>query len=96
MGYESAAPFFAAAACFGVLLVVLAHTVQRERLLYRSIVSLIAALATLMTTLSYVQLASARQPVLIAAHPELSDKVLARQPACVRQGVVPACSCIGQ
>lgn len=97
MGPESAVPSIAAAAGFGVLLIVLAYAVRRERLVYRSIVSVIAVLATLMTTLSYVRLASARQPALMLAHAEPTpQRILAPQTVCVRRGVAPACNCIGQ
>ena len=94
---EGAVPFVPAAAGFGILLIALAYAVQRERLIYRSIVSVTAVLATLMTTLSYAQLASVRQSALILAHAEpMPEKMLIPQTVCVRRGVAPACNCVGQ
>jgi hypothetical protein len=97
MGTESGQPFVAGIVAFAVLVVALAFAAQRKPLIYRGIVSVVAVVATLMTTLSYMQLASARSPALIAAHAEpISGRVLAPQTTCIRQGVVPACNCIGQ
>ena len=97
MGPESAVPFIAAGAGFGVLLIALAYAVQRERVIYRSIASVIAVVATLMTALSYVQLASARQSASTLAHAEpIAQKGLVPQTVCVRRSVAPACNCIGQ
>lgn len=96
MSTESAAPLVAATG-FGVLLIVLAYAVQRQRLVYRSVVSVIAVLATLMTTLSYVQLASARRSPLTLADAETAPQQMTVPPTiCVRRGVVPACNCVGQ
>jgi hypothetical protein len=97
MDPESAAPFAAATAGFGLLLIVLAYAVRRERLIYRSIVSVIAILATVMTTLSYAQLASTREPAVMLARAEpMPPKSLVPPTICVRRGVAPACNCVVQ
>ena len=92
MSTESGLPFVTAVAGFGVLLFVLAFAVQREGPVYRGIVGTVAVVAILTTTLSYVQLASMRQPPMAIAHAEPTSA----KPACVRQGTVPACNCVGQ
>lgn len=97
MGTESGEPFVAAIGSFAVLLIVLAFAVQRKRLIYRGIVSVVAVLATLMMTLSYVELASIRPGGLRLANAEpVIEKVATTQTACIRHGVVPACNCRGQ
>ena len=94
---QNALPFITAAAGFGVLLIFLAFSVQRQAPTYRGIAATAATVATLMTTLSYVELASLQQPVLSVAHAEpVVEKVVTAQTVCLRQGVVPACSCTGQ
>jgi hypothetical protein len=97
MGAESAAPFIVAASGFSLLLCFLAFAVQRQSLFYRGIAGSVAVVATLMTTLSYVEIASLRQPDLSAAHTDAAvEKVVTTEATCVRQGIVPACSCAGQ
>lgn len=97
MGTESVEPLVAAIGSFAGLLIVLAFAVQRKRLIYRGIVSAVAAVATLVTTLSYVELASIRPGGLRLANAEpFIEKVATTQTACVRHGVVPACNCRGQ
>jgi hypothetical protein len=90
MSAESGLPFIAAVAGFGILLAVLAFAVQHKRPDYRGIVGTVAVVATLLTTISCVQIASTRQRPLTVAEPTSA------KPTCVRQGTVPACNCVGQ
>lgn len=86
----------AAVAGFGVLLIFLAFAVQRQGPIYRGIVGIAAVIATLMITLSYVQLGSARQsPVAVAPAGPGVEKTATTSTVCVRQGIVPACNCGG-
>ncbi len=84
-----------AAAGFGLLLVFLAFAVQRQSAIYRCIVGTGAVIATLTTTLSYVEVAAVKQPSAAVAH---TAPVVEQAAAtiCVRQGIVPACNCTRQ
>jgi hypothetical protein len=84
-----------AVAGFSLLLVSLAFAVQRQSPIYRGIVGTGAVIATLMTTLSYVELAPVKQPSAAVAHTgPVVEKVATT--VCVRQGIVPACNCARQ
>jgi hypothetical protein len=59
---------------------------------FRGAMATIAAATLVAMTVAYLDLASRRLPTVSVAH---AEEAPVSQMACVRQGVAPACNCVG-